>query len=284
MGTSDSAAQLVALRTLRLASGQVAMTWLGQASFAIRANDCLLLIDPFLSDHPERVVPTPFSGHQATDVNAVLCTHEHLDHFDADAVKDIAAASPQARIVVPRPMVPLVTQLGIETSRVVGAQPGDSIRFDGVTVEPVPAMHGLEVEDGYTFGHAQSDGLYRFLGYIIDAGGTRVYHAGDTVVYPDMADRLRAAHIDVALLPINGRDPEREALGLVGNMDHREAVTLAAAVDADVLIPMHWDMFPSNPGFPGRVIELATEEYPYLTVVFPARGRPWIYTGATARQ
>lgn len=284
MGTSDRAAQLVALRTLTLASGQFAITWFGQSSFAIRANDCLLLIDPFLSDHPERVVPPPFSGHQATDVDAVLCTHEHLDHFDAAAVKDIAAASPQARIVVPRPMVPLVTQLGIETSRVVGAQPGDTIRFDGVTVEPVPAMHGQEVEDAYTFGQPQSDGLYRFLGYIIESGGTRLYHAGDTVVYPDMTDHLSAAHIDVALLPINGRDPEREAHGLVGNMDYREAVKLAAAVDADVLMPMHWDMFPSNPGFPGRVVDLVAEEYPCLTVVCPARGRPWIYTGATARQ
>ncbi len=51
----------------------------------------------------------------------------------------------------------------------------------------------------------------------------RVYHAGDTIAYDDMVERLRALRVDVALLPINGRDHFREAQDVVGNLTPREA-------------------------------------------------------------
>ena len=52
--------------------------------------------------------------------------------------------------------------------------------------------------------------------------------------------------MDVAVLPVNGRDPEREARGIVGNMDAREAVELALAIGATLLVPIHWDGFAGN--------------------------------------
>jgi L-ascorbate metabolism protein UlaG (beta-lactamase superfamily) len=282
--TSNVAPHLAQLRALWLDSDQIVLMWLGQSSFALRAGDTLLLLDPFLSPHPDRLVPPPFPAHQAGGVDAVLCTHEHLDHFDADAVRDIASASPEAQIVVPRPVVPLVTELGIAADRVIGVQPGDAIEVQDVTVYAVPAMHGIHVADAYSFGHELSDGMYRYLGYAVEAGSVRVYHAGDTIPYEGMEPLLQALHVDVALLPINGRDPTREARNIVGNLDHIEAVRLAAGIGADVLIPMHYDMFAANPGHPDRLVEFALRDHLELTVVVLGRERPFIYTKAHGRR
>ena len=51
-------------------------------------------------------------------------------------------------------------------------------------IEPVPACHGVEVADAYNFGEQLSDGLVRYLGYVCELGGVRVYHAGDCIPYP----------------------------------------------------------------------------------------------------
>ena len=134
--------------------------------------------------------------------------------------------------------------------------------------------------DAYTFGRELSNGLYRYLGYVIDDGVARVYHAGDTIVYEGQAERLRALGADVALLPINGRDHFREAAGVVGNMDHREAARLAEEAGVDVLVPMHYDTFAQNLGFPAHLVDVVRHQHPSLAVLIPSRDRPVLYAKA----
>jgi L-ascorbate metabolism protein UlaG (beta-lactamase superfamily) len=102
--------------------------------------------------------------------------------------------------------------------------------------------------DAYTFGHEISGGLYRYLGYVIELAGVRVYHAGDTIAYEGMSQRLRDLHVDLALLPINGRSAEREARGLVGNLGPAEAADVAAEAGIPVMVPMHHDTIDGNTG------------------------------------
>ena len=70
---------------------------------------------------------------------------------------------------------------------------------------------------------------------------------------------LRGQRIDVALLPVNGRDAEREAAGIVGNMNAREAVELADQIGATTLVPMHWDLFEGNTSAPEEASAIAGE-------------------------
>src|SRR5205823_1840433 len=154
-------------------------------------------------------------------------------------------------LVVPEPIAAEAIALGIPRERVVGAQPDRSIEAAGVRVQPVPARHGVDVADAYTFGEQLSDGLVRYLGYVVELGGVRLYHAGDTIPYPGQIERLRALRPQLALLPINGRDFFRERQNLVGNMDAREAAQTAAAIGVQALVPIHWEMFPGNRGCPG---------------------------------
>ena len=86
-----------------------------------------------------------------------------------------------------------------------------------------------------------------------------------------MTTALRPLGIEIALLPINGRDDEREALGIVGNMDAAEAVELAAEIGASILVPMHWDGFAGNTVEPHEAVEAARGR---LRVIVPAPFRP----------
>jgi L-ascorbate 6-phosphate lactonase len=245
--------------------GSVKLVWLGQASFALRLGGTTALIDPFLSAHPERLVPPPFAASDARDVDLVLITHDHVDHLDDEAVRGIAAASPHAVFVVPEDVVGRVRELGVDGDRVCGLTPEGRTEVGDVCVDAVPAAHGETIEDAYRLGP--------FLGYVLSAGGARVYHAGDTVPFDGLVERLGALDVQLALLPINGRDAEREAQGIVGNLDAREAAQLAADIGALAAVPMHWDMFASNPGDPAAFVSASQ-----TPVIVLRHGLPFVYT------
>ena len=85
------------------------------------------------------------------------------------------------------------------------------------------------------------------MGYVARCGEWTVYHSGDTMLYEGIEERLSGLGIDVALLPINGRAPERR---VAGNLWGDEAARLAQAVGAQVVIPCHYEMFEFNTASP----------------------------------
>lgn len=263
-----------AARHTTVAPGQVALTWLGQAGFLVGGPGGVVAADPFLSDHPDRLLAPPLQPTDLSFVDAVLCTHEHLDHLDLPTGTALAAAAPAVRVIVPAPVVGQVTAAGIPADRIVPAVPDTPIELHAATVHPVPARHGVDMADAYDFGPV--DGEYRYLGYVLDVTGTRALHAGDTLWYDGMPERLRALHVDVALLPVNGRDPVRERRNIVGNLDHREAAMLAAAADIRVLVPVHYEMMRGNLGFPGHLVDVVHALGLDVEVALPRHGRPFV--------
>lgn len=252
--------------------------WLGQSGFRLRdgaGSGPTLFCDPFLSPNDARSWAAPLDPSElARQADVVLVSHEHIDHFDQPTLR-AAAAAPGAHftLILPRPLVDKALALGIPADRVIGAQPDESIHVNGLSVHPLPARHGVDVSDAYDFGEALSGGLVRYLGYVVEVGGVRVYHAGDCTPYPVQADRLRALETQVVCLPINGRDFFREhEHNIVGNMDFREAARVASDAGAEVLVPMHWELFPLNRGFPGDLVAFAAEHFPRLTVLVMGRG------------
>ena len=239
---------------------------LAQAGFVLRGDGTALAIDPFLSPRDDRLVPPRVGPEEISPLDAILATHEHRDHLDVAAVTALAAASPAARIVVPAPIVDRLAA-GVAAERIVPAVVDREISVGAARIIPVPARHGVKVADAYTFGQELSGGLYRYLGFVIELAGVRVYHAGDTIRYDGMAERLRALGIDLALLPINGRRPEREARGLVGNLDHIEAADLAAEAGIPALVPMHHDTIDGNTGSVPDLRAYVRDTHPGLKVV-----------------
>src|SRR6266851_1755442 len=103
----------------------IALWWLGQAGFVLRSSRSIVYLDPFLSDRPARLIPPLFAAESGPPADLVLCTHEHWDHLDPQTLSGLAQASPQARFVVPLPIVEQVTALGIAPERVIGVQPDE---------------------------------------------------------------------------------------------------------------------------------------------------------------
>ncbi len=255
--------------------------WIGQSGFRLRDlnTNATVFVDPFLSPHEGRTWPAPLQPADLARADLVLCTHEHIDHFDQPALR-AANETPGAcfMLIVPEPIVGLAFELGIPPERVIGAQPGQKLEVANVGVQPVPARHGVNVSDAYNFGQELSNGLVRYLGYVIELGGVRAYHAGDTIPYAAQTETLRPLKPDLALLPINGRDFFRETeRNLVGNLDPREAAHVAADSGASVLVPMHWEMFPHNRGFPRDLVAYVEERFPRLTVLVVGRAAKLLY-------
>jgi L-ascorbate metabolism protein UlaG (beta-lactamase superfamily) len=91
-----------------------------------------------------------------------------------------------------------------------------------------------------------------FVGLVIEAGGKRIYHPGDCVLYDGLASKVARYQVDIALLPVNGSSPERR---VAGNFWGREAAWLAREIGARLAVPMHYDMFEFNTVTPDEFVE-----------------------------
>jgi L-ascorbate metabolism protein UlaG (beta-lactamase superfamily) len=258
--------------------GTVELTWLGQSGFLLRFASANVLVDPFLTDRGGRLVPAP-PLESLGSVDILAATHEHWDHLDLPAIVRLLDLHPRMLVVVPLPIVDQVLDAGVASERIRGVQPDEVVVHRDLRITPVPARHGVHVSDAYDFGTELSDGKVRYLGYVLSEEGVVVYHAGDTILYDEHASRLEALGVQLALLPINGRDPERESVDIVGNLSPDEAASLIARARVSAVVPMHYDMFAGNLGDPGSLVSAVVSGAPDAAVLIPAHQRGFVFTG-----
>ena len=233
--------------------GRSLVFWgLGQVGVAIKGPTGVLYVDPYLTDSDgqggslPRTFPPPLSPGEVTNASAVLLTHDHIDHTDPDTVLPIAEASPEARFVAPFTSRDTLVTAGLDADRIFVPTVGEPIEVAGARVTAVPSAH-TELERDPERG-------YPYLGYVVEWNGVTVYHAGDTVVYDGLIETLSAWRIDVALIPINGRDYFRTSRGIIGNTDFREAAELAETLDFGLIVPTHYDLISGNTADPGHFV------------------------------
>lgn len=249
----------------------VGIRWLGQSGFVLQGGGLRVLVDPWLSPHELRTSAPDSLASLPPGITWLLASHEHADHLDLPALPGLLERYPAMTVVVPAPLVGRVRDT-VPGATVLGIQPGEEIAAGSTTIHGVTAGHGVTVADGYSDGRAlRSDGQTPFVGYVIDFPDATIYHGGDTVLGAGMVEELLALHIDIALLPINGRDAEREAAGILGNLDAAEAVGLAESAGARILVPMHFDMVKGNTASPDAVVVLSVGRA--ISVVVPVRGQ-----------
>jgi L-ascorbate metabolism protein UlaG (beta-lactamase superfamily) len=221
--------------------------WLGQSGFLVRWRGEHLLIDPYLSDSltkkyaatdkphirmTERViVPEALSF-----VDVVTSSHNHTDHLDAETLIPILQTNSAVSFLIPEANREFVAQrLKLPPARFTGIDAGQTVVAGAFKFTAIPSAHETIEKD--------REGRCKFLGYVIEFGRWRLYHSGDTLVYPGLAEQLAGFRIDVAMLPINGAKPERR---VAGNMNGAEAARLAKNAGCKLVIPCHYDMFQFN--------------------------------------
>lgn len=224
--------------------------WLGQAGFAVRYETFLALIDPYLSDHlagkyrgsatcHDRLMPAPLGADRVEGLDAVLCSHRHSDHMDPEALPILAGVNRACRFVVPAAHVGRAVEMGLSADVICGVNGGQRMNLaHGVDLEIIPSAHErLETDD---------NGQHTALGYIVTLGDVRLYHSGDCIPYDGLGQTLATKRIDVALLPINGRDERRRSLGIAGNFTPGEAIELCQEAGISRLLCHHFGMFAFN--------------------------------------
>lgn len=250
--------------------GGLQIWWIGQEGFVFKSSRRIIYIDPYLSTYAEdmtrgkvnehvRIKPAPMKPQDVTHADIVLCTHDHADHIDPEGIPVIAVRSPHARFIVPECARDTMRGFGIGDERIHTLKGDDELSLEGIRVYAVPAKHEQ-------FDQHPAKG-YPYLSYVIDIDGITVFHAGDTIPYEGQAERIRKHRIDIAFLPINGRDESRHRLGLEGNFTCEEAVRLALDINAGLTIPMHYDTFAINTADVSEFRRIAEEHsLRYLTM------------------
>ena len=235
--------------------------WLGQSGYLVQWQGHHLLIDPYLSDSltkkytgtnkPHvRMTERVIAPERLDFVDVVTSSHNHTDHLDGETLIPLWEANPHLKILVSGANVKFAAErLQVSPERLTPIHAdGESLTIDPFLFHAIPSAHETLEQD--------ENGDQRFIGLVIQIGKWTLYHSGDCVPYAGLEERLRNWKIDLALLPINGRDPKR---GVPGNFSAEEAVQLGKEISAGFVIPCHYEMFEFNTVSPERFIHIAQE-------------------------
>ncbi len=268
--TNTSAALFRDICDLQPPAGTVAFWWMGQSGFVIKVAGRIIYLDVFFSALRGRRVPGFIKPECVTHADIICGTHDHIDHIDRAAWPKLAAASPDAYFIIPQFLRPqLLRDMRLSESRLLGLDEHQTVQIGPVTISAIPAAHEFLDRDRKT-------GLHPWLGYVIQADGWTIYHAGDTCLYEGIQEKIRRYKPDVMLLPINGRDARRLKSGCLGNMTFQEAADLAGHLKPGIVAPIHYDMFEFNAADPRHFIDYLKVKYPRQRSLVFQHGKPVI--------
>lgn len=235
-----------------LTANVVQFVWVGQAGFLLKTATTTIGIDLYVSDSlankyrgslfpHTRMIDPPCRGSDLHALNLVLSTHGHTDHLDPDTLKEIFQNDGNVHpiLICPRSEILKAGERNVPMQRIVGLDHGECYApHPGISIRAVASAHETLQTDEW--------GNNYYLGYIIEVGALRIYHSGDCTPYKGLSSLLRSYEIDIAFLPVNGRDSYRREHGIAGNFTVEEALDLCAEANIPYLVPHHYGMFDFN--------------------------------------
>jgi L-ascorbate metabolism protein UlaG (beta-lactamase superfamily) len=214
----------------KLKTGQVAITWIGHASFLIQFTDLNVLVDPNFANWLFLLKRIKRSGLKIQDlppIDLVLLTHAHFDHFHKPTLRRL----PHPKIgVMPWGVGDLAHNLGF--ARVIELECWESFAHRDWQVTLTPSKHW-----GARTLH---DGHRGYGGFVLEHQGRRIYHAGDSAYFDGFKEIGQRLAPDVALLPIGAYHP---ASFRSVHMGPDEAMKAFKDLGAQCFVPMHYGTF-----------------------------------------
>jgi L-ascorbate metabolism protein UlaG (beta-lactamase superfamily) len=208
----------------------VCIRWLGHAGFFLEGQDIKIYIDPFqINEEP--------SFDDKADI--LLITHEHFDHCSPEDIRKVRRSDSIT-------LIPESCSLEFrgDARRVAeGDILAEGLEIKGIRIEVLPAYNLNKPYHPRGFG----------VGYVVELGKIRIYHAGDCDFFPEM----KSIRADVALLPIGG----------TYTMDEEEAASAVAVISPKVAIPMHYGRLEGLNGNPEKFKTFVQGKNPDINVI-----------------
>ena len=215
----------------------ITITWLGHSTFRIKTPaGKVVIVDPWVSANP--MCPEPDKNITKADV--LLCTHGHFDHI-GDAVELARKLNPV--VVGIYELCAWMEKKGVQQTSPMNK--GGSQTVGDIKVTMVHADHSCGIQDGDQIVYGGEA-----CGYVIEFdNGVKIYHAGDTAIFGDMAIIRELYAPDIAMLPIGDRFV----------MSPRESAYACNLLKPKTVIPMHFGTFPVLTGTPSELKKLAKD-------------------------
>ena len=194
--------------------------WIGQSGYILNDGKTEICIDPYLSDvvnriaNRPRMVKAPLLPEELKS-DVVICTHNHLDHIDIDAIPLIKKEN--ILFLAPDDAKQTLLECGVINYKAFNE--GTAVNIGDFELKAVFADHTVPA-----------------IGVIIKHNGITMYFSGDTE-YSKKLEGLKEYNIDIMFICINGK---------LGNMNVGKAVQLTKIINPKVGVPTHYGMFESN--------------------------------------
>lgn len=196
------------------------LTFLGHAAAALQFGAHEVLVDPFLTGNPKAAVSA-----DALSPQTIVITHAHADHVgDALPIAERCGATIVSSVEI---VAKLQRDRGSRAhgrAAFLGANLGGRVAMPFGALRFTPAWHSSGFADGSYGGMP--------MGVVFEFEDLRVYHAGDTALFGDMA-LIGRQGLDLALLPIGGHF----------TMDPDEALEAVRLLRPRHVVPIHYGTF-----------------------------------------
>ncbi len=221
------------------------ITWLGQGGFLFEDDGSQLVVDPYWSDSVEKKtgftrLHQPVMPLEELKPDVLICTHDHLDHYDPETVIYLMHLFPKCKLFGPTSVQHKAVADQIESERVYVLEPEQKYTIDGWELVALPAIH--------------SDP--EAIGFLLTRGEWTGYITGDTEYEDSISQNIikqceqRSKPLDLLFICINGK---------YGNMNWQQACEIVHVVKPRVTIPMHYDMFAENTVDPEAFSDACTQ-------------------------
>ena len=219
-------------------NGELAVTFIGHASFFVQIGGRNVLIDPNFARWLFVLKRLRRPGLRVRDlppIDLVLVSHAHFDHLHRPSLRAIVHQTLRERgtapaIIVPSHVSDLVSDLGF--SEIIELDWWNNSRQGNLAITHVPSRHwGARI---------LKDSHRGYGGFVLKAGKHSVYHAGDTAYFAGFREIGRRLSPDLALLPIGAYNPPA-----FRNVHTNPADATRAFLDLNArwMVPMHYGTF-----------------------------------------
>jgi N-acyl-phosphatidylethanolamine-hydrolysing phospholipase D len=240
----------------RAAADQVTVTWVGHSTVLLQIGGLNVLTDPTWSNRasplwfvgPRRLAPPAIDFDALPPIDVVLQSHNHYDHLDSRTVRRIARRHPDATWYAPLGLAPTLRRWGVRAVverdwwQSAEQRPLSGSSSAATTIGAAPAQH-------FSARGLRDRNRTLWCGWTIEAGGRRVYFAGDTGLHPEFGEIAeRYGPFDLVMLPIGAYEPRWFMRRVHMNPeDTIEAYRALSGPYADVpsptMLAIHWGTF-----------------------------------------